>query len=144
MVDDEDVATAVERCGDEHHETSAGVVPITRTMTDVLRLLVQGSEPDPYTVEVRHSGADLTLSCTCPAGQNNQLCKHRTRLLSGSHEGLIQISDQLKIATLTEWLEGSTLEEPFRELVEAEAALEEATRRRKAVRRKFGRLIEGG
>lgn len=35
MVDDEDVAAAVERCGDEHHETSAGVVPITRTMTDV-------------------------------------------------------------------------------------------------------------
>ena len=113
-------------------------------MTDILRLLVQGSEPDPYTVEVRRSGADLTLSCTCSAGQNNQLWKHRTRLLSGSNEGLIQISDQLKVTTLTEWLEGSTLEEPFHELVEAEAALEEATRRRKAVRRKFGRLIEGG
>jgi hypothetical protein len=41
------------------------------------RFLVQGSAPSPCKVVFVKEDKNLTATCTCPAGQNGQYCKHR-------------------------------------------------------------------
>jgi uncharacterized Zn finger protein len=41
-----------------------------------------------YHVSVVRNGANLTCTCTCPAGQKGTACKHRLGILSGSSSGV--------------------------------------------------------
>jgi hypothetical protein len=49
---------------------------------------VKGSEPDPYTVKV--SLPPLKISCTCQAGENGRICKHRKMILEGADPGIVK------------------------------------------------------
>jgi len=47
-----------------------------------LRFLVQGSAPTPYEVVFTREGEQFRSSCTCPAGEKKQLCKHVLGLIN--------------------------------------------------------------
>ena len=49
---------------------------------------IQGSSLDLYVVTVHFS--PLTISCTCTAGQNGLICKHRLGILSGENPGIVK------------------------------------------------------
>jgi hypothetical protein len=49
---------------------------------------VQGSEPEPYTIEITPN--PLTLSCTCMAAKSGLPCKHRLQIVSGYCDNLVE------------------------------------------------------
>jgi hypothetical protein len=56
-------------------------------MSDIREFLVQGSDPLPYKVIFKKDGGDLKATCTCKAGSNGILCKHRLSILDGEKGG---------------------------------------------------------
>ena len=54
----------------------------------VVRFEVSGSKGNIYEIDASREGANLIITCTCPAGQNGLYCKHRFALLDGVVDGL--------------------------------------------------------
>lgn len=73
---------------------------------DELSFLVKGSVADPYEVTFIKDGDSLTALCTCPAGQFGNFCKHRITILDGDG-GAIVSENANRVATITEWLQGT-------------------------------------
>lgn len=90
--------------------------------------VVQGSAPEPYRVVFRKDGDRLTASCTCPAGTFSQLCKHRVRIMSGDHSGIISENFRAVLDIQT-WVSGTGIRDALIELRDAEKQLEEAKKR---------------
>ena len=76
-------------------------------MSEIIReFLVQGSEPTPYKVVFRKDGAELKADCTCRAGVNKLLCKHRLSILDGD-KGAVVSDNFDQVAEVVSWLAGS-------------------------------------
>ncbi|WP_159015717.1 SWIM zinc finger family protein [Cognatiluteimonas profundi] len=84
-----------------------------------IEFYVKGSSIDPYKVVFEKIAGNLNAFCTCPAGSNGQVCKHRMRLLSGNAEGLIK-GDLALLGTIVDWLVGTDVELALREVALAE------------------------
>lgn len=109
---------------------------------NILTFHVQGSDPNPYTVEVQRTrNGHLTVTCTCKAGQYGTLCKHRVRLLSGENTGIASRSQRRNIAKVRDWLHNSNLEEPLLDVFQAEEDLLEAQENQRKARRRLSRLM---
>jgi hypothetical protein len=63
-------------------------------MADKYTFLVQGSMDEPYTVIFTKSPKRIRVSCSCPAGMKNTLCKHRVRLINGLMDAVVSGSLQ--------------------------------------------------
>jgi hypothetical protein len=74
-----------------------------------LSFLVQGSSDTPYQVTFHRQGGSISAKCSCPAGLNRQLCKHRMSILSGSNQSVVSGNPQ-DISTVVSWLPGSNIE----------------------------------
>lgn len=87
--------------------------------------LVQGSATLPYQVTFVRSGQNINASCTCPAGTNEQNCKHRINILIGDDRGIVSnnINDVKKIAS---WLPGSDVGVSLKSMLDAEKNFERA------------------
>lgn len=89
-------------------------------MSETLQFLVQGSDPKPYKVVFKRDGPDLKATCTCKAGMNGILCKHRLLILDGEKCGIISENiDQ--VAEVASWLLGSNVASAISEVVALEA-----------------------
>lgn len=60
----------------------------------VLEFEIQGSADDPYRLRFERQGDNFTASCTCPAGENMQVCKHRLALLAGDVSALASDNEE--------------------------------------------------
>jgi hypothetical protein len=90
-------------------------------MSEVIQeFLVQGSEPSPYKVIFKRIGADIKATCSCRAGVNGLLCKHRLSILDGD-KGAVVSENANQVAEVASWLEGSNLAEAISEVVSLEA-----------------------
>ena len=71
---------------------------------------IQGSAPGPYRVIfVKRSQTNLSVYCSCPAGENGQYCKHRFAILDGVQKDLVSPNaDDIKI--VQSWLLGTDVE----------------------------------
>jgi uncharacterized Zn finger protein len=98
----------------------------------LLRFYVQGSAQEPYFVQIKIEGTDLTAVCDCPAGQNGQYCKHRVNLLKGSEAAVVR-GDIDKISEIPTLIRGTNVERAMHDL---DAALEEEERIKKTVSNK--------
>lgn len=77
-------------------------------MNITIECLVQGSETTPYTVQFLRFGDSVKASCTCKAGRNRQLCKHRLAILDGDLKAVV--SENLEeVADVATWIAGSQL-----------------------------------
>lgn len=85
-----------------------------------LRLQVRGSQGDLYDVELIRDGTHLRITCTCPAGENGQACKHRLALLDGDVTALVSHDGSEQIAAL---LADSDVEASLKQLRAAEEVL---------------------
>jgi hypothetical protein len=90
-------------------------------MSEILHVfLVQGSEPSPYEVVFRKIGTELKADCSCRAGINKILCKHRLSILNGDKSAVVsQNLDQ--VAEVSSWLAGSAVGEAIAEVVSLES-----------------------
>ena len=93
-----------------------------------LEFLVQGSAPEPYHVLFQKNGTNLTATCTCPAGEIGQYCKHRLRILAGETTGIIS-DNAASVPEVQSWLPGSDVEAAFSELDKAELELDAAKKK---------------
>jgi len=86
---------------------------------------VQGSASDPYEVAFhKRSESNLSASCSCPAGQNGQYCKHRFRILEGNTKGIVS-NNVADVEVVRSWLAGTDVEDAIAEM---RALQEEADR----------------
>lgn len=90
-------------------------------MSGVIReFLVQGSEPSPYKVVFKKIGTDLKADCSCRAGTNKILCKHRLSILNGD-KGAVVSKNVDQVAEVASWLAGSTVAEAMSEVISLES-----------------------
>jgi hypothetical protein len=90
-------------------------------MSEVIReFLVQGSEPSPYRVVFKKNGTDIKAACSCRAGMNGLLCKHRLSILDGD-KGAVVSTNSDQVTEVASWLEGSNVAAAISEVVLLEA-----------------------
>lgn len=111
-------------------------------MCQVNRLIfyVQGSAAQPYRVTFEKIGNNLNGYCNCPAGDKGQNCKHRTNILNGVMDGIVNpnVDD---LSTLGQWIPGTDVEQALMELQIADAAFKEADNRLKAAKKELSRAL---
>ena len=102
-----------------------------------LHISVQGSAPEPYEIVFTPDEAAPRLSCSCPAGSNQMLCKHREALFLGD----ISAVTGGDVGQLVQALAISSLANAYKDVIAAEQSVEKAKRALKAEQKKFGRLL---
>jgi hypothetical protein len=70
---------------------------------------VQGSEAEPYTIQITSCDNKLTASCTCRAAFMGQLCKHRLSILNGDGSNVIS-ENRDEVALIPNYLNGTETE----------------------------------
>ncbi len=61
---------------------------------ETFKLVVKGSTP--YEQSIGISGNNFFYTCTCSAGMQNQLCKHRLKVLNGDFSEVLEGEDHAK------------------------------------------------
>ena len=90
-------------------------------MSEIVReFQVQGSEPSPYRVVFRRNGSELKARCSCRAGANGQLCKHRLSILNGDASAVVSENSE-QVPEVASWLLGSNIADAISEIVTLEA-----------------------
>jgi hypothetical protein len=105
---------------------------------------MKGSEGDIYTVVAEKVGKNLTIKCSCPAGQNSTYCHHRIELLKGDTQNMISknIDD---VSRLKAMLKGSDVEVAMKELLVVEKReAEEPKRKVRAAKKNFAHAMDDG
>jgi hypothetical protein len=106
----------------------------------VIEFLVQGSAPDPYCVVFKKIGSNFTTTCTCPAGEVGQHCKHRIRIILGDTTGIVSENVE-SVTEVKGWVKGTDVESALIDMLEAEKSFEDAKRRLSLMKKRFARLL---
>lgn len=101
---------------------------------------IQGSAPEPYVVRFSRTGNNIRAHCTCPAGVVGQYCKHRTRIIEGSDEGIVS-GNENDVAKVITWLPGSDVEAALNDVRNAESRLEIAKKELAAYKKKLAKSL---
>jgi uncharacterized Zn finger protein len=100
---------------------------------------VQGSSPEPYVVRFVKS-SELSVSCTCSAGQLGQACKHRLSILSGDLSAIVSDNEQ-DGHNVAQWLSGTRLAAALAAVEAAEKELAVAKKRANDAKKALGRVM---
>ena len=109
-------------------------------MMGPLTFVVKGSRGDHYTVRASREGDNLTMTCTCRAGEVGIHCKHRLSLLMGDVSRLVS-GNEGAVERLREMYAGSDVERYVEQLRAAEEELKAAQAKVKALRQALGRAL---
>lgn len=101
---------------------------------------VQGSAAEPYKVTFERVENNLNGYCTCPAGDKGQHCKHRTNMLYGVLDGIVN-PDFDDLFRLRSWIPGTDVEQALTELQAADEAFKDAESRFKAAKKNLSRAL---
>jgi len=102
---------------------------------------IQGSAPETYVTTFKKDGANFTATCTCPAGEVGQYCKHRIRIIEGSVEGIVSRNEE-EVKRVVSWLPGTDVEKALSEVRAAEGRLEAAKKELSALKKKLARVLQ--
>jgi uncharacterized Zn finger protein len=75
----------------------------------------------------RKINRNLSASCTCPAGENGQKCKHRINILNGITNGIVS-GNEAEVLKVVSWLPETDVEGALKALMAAEERYEMAKR----------------
>jgi len=95
---------------------------------------LQGSASLPYEVTFSREGANLTATCTCPAGLVGQYCKHRFNILDGALDAIVS-NNENEVATVVGWLPGTDVEAAMSAVSAAELEVERAKKAASAAKK---------
>ncbi len=109
---------------------------------DEIQFFVQGSAEAPYKIIFRKINTNFSASCTCPAGENGQICKHRVKILTGITEGIVS-GNESDVSKVASWLTGTHLEEALKVLIVAEERCEQAKRELATAKKKLATAMRG-
>lgn len=113
-------------------------------MEKILLLAKSSSREEPYSVEFRLKDNLLSVECDCPAGERGQLCKHKLSFISHKKAMLYDSEQAQELDKVCKWVECSDFSELLKVLEETERELEQAKRKLKTTKMKFGRLMMQG
>lgn len=106
-------------------------------------IIVSGDSGTEYTLTIGHHKKGYFFRCSCTAGQNAQLCKHRLRLLLGD-EGGIHISD----AEAMDLLEKLRFSPEILDILDQKQKIEREQEKLKKnlakIKKQMGRMLEHG
>ncbi len=103
------------------------------------------SKPDEsYWVTFTLEQGFLYVSCTCPAGENDKMCKHRVRLLSNDQSMLFDRKEKELLSKVLEWASLTDFPMLIETLSQLEKEVERANKIIKPLKEKIGRLLSGG
>jgi uncharacterized Zn finger protein len=103
------------------------------------------SHPDePYRVTFCLAGGILTVTCTCPAGEFGQLCKHKVSLALNDSKALFDLRQKDQLEQVSKWVKASSLPDLIGEVKRIEAELEDGKKRLKIAKAKTGKLMTQG
>jgi hypothetical protein len=75
-----------------------------------IKFKVQGSASEPYDVVfIKRDDGIISAYCSCPAGQNDQYCKHRFNILTGKMDGIVSTNLET-VNVVASWLSGTDVE----------------------------------
>jgi len=89
----------------------------------MLEFVISDTAGQIYQVAAKRSDDNLTITCSCPKGEQGDLCKHRLALLHGDGSGLVSNNpdDVLKLGDL---IIGTDVEDLMIKFARCEAELE--------------------
>jgi len=102
--------------------------------------LVQGSADEPYKVTFQKKGNNLSVYCTCPAGENGQYCKHRIRILEGCNEGIAS-GNKDEVMIVKSWLRGTDVEAALMGLIDAQKQYEKIKRELSVAKKRLAKAF---
>lgn len=106
-----------------------------------IEFLVQGSAQIPYAVRlVQKDCNNIAITCTCPAGEMGQVCKHRLRILGGNDEGIVS-ANKADITIIKIWLQATDVESAVEVVINSERLLEEAKKNLSLAKKKLVALM---
>lgn len=107
---------------------------------EVIEFRVRGSTGSEYTVIFKSNGVAISASCSCQAGHNRDICKHRVALLSADFTHLVN-SDIQKIERIGLLLKGTALETSFEQFCSSEATFDEAKKQFAAAKKDLAKVM---
>lgn len=97
-----------------------------KTNYSEIRFAVQGSAAEPYDVLFVNRGDGIVSAyCTCQAGENGMICKHRMGIIRDPLPVILSGSGQ-DVATVRDWIKGSDIEDALNRLDQSERELDAA------------------
>ena len=103
-------------------------------MPKLAEFLVRGSEGDEYQVIFENINGTLRTHCSCKARLSRQWCKHRTAILNGETDSLIN-DNPSGFQKLRQMIQGSPFEAAFSRYTNADYHLEIAKMERDKAKR---------
>lgn len=103
--------------------------------------VTSSSTGEIYHVSVVREGTNLTCTCTCPAGQKRQACKHRLGILQGRDEGVTG-GDVERIARMPALLSGTDVEKAISHLSAIALEMAALKKRETAAKKALGRILD--
>lgn len=100
------------------------------------------SSEEEYQIRVFQGAAGIGIACTCMAGSNGQICKHRLALIAGDGAAVVRSSHSL--ADLAAALAGGDILEALALLKTQEAVVAREQAKLKAVKKAVAAVMLGG
>ena len=107
-----------------------------------IKFSVQGSSVEPYEVTFHFDGNNCHALCTCQAGKNGQLCKHRENVLKGSTSGIVS-NNHVEVNQIKQLFKGTLLESKFTQFAEEESQLEMLKKKIATTKKELTRIMNG-
>jgi uncharacterized Zn finger protein len=112
------------------------------TRMERIDFLVQGSAATPYALTFERRAERIVATCSCPAGANGVLCKHRLAILNGQGAGIVS-GNHAQVERVAAWLDGSELAADLASLDTAERALAHAKAALASMRKRVAAALRG-
>ena len=108
-------------------------------MRTVLHFQVRSSSGSgTYQIEAIREGANFAMTCTCEAGANGMVCKHRSALLAGEVTALVS-PNTMDVERLRDLVRGTDVESRLTEVGVLERELESVKKRLSAATKALAR-----
>ena len=107
-----------------------------------LEILAKSSSSEtPYTVECYLEENKISISCSCPAGDNRLLCKHVKKIVAGDESILYDKNQKSELQMIVDNLKGTEISVLVSELNRQESIMEEAKRNAEKLKKKLKPLV---
>lgn len=111
------------------------------TTENRIEISVRGSSGNSYTVRFSLEENRITAFCSCPAGDNQQLCKHVIRIMNGDDSILYDSSQKQDFVAISSHLKRTTVPSLLSKLSESEVALHNAANDAKRAKKALERAV---
>lgn len=106
------------------------------------KFLVQGSSLEPYEVTFYFEGQNITVSCTCQAGEFGQICKHRINILNDDSSKIVS-GNKTEINEVRQKIKGTPLESKLTQLNYEEMQFEMFKKKLATTKKEIAKIMVG-